>query len=209
MPDPGRSPRWSDDPGSFGEPRQECLVALTRVAPHNATQRCIRFQRRGVHSQRLALDQPRRSESVEDPAEHSSVRFHVDNRRVLRSSNDQEAPRPTPIPQTHARSASLPRARQSPFRIDPFEVSQHQQSEVHPRRQARPSHRRCVEGLTQLFDILVEPVLLQNPIQSFVKRMRRTPRQLLGGDPYRLLAKLPVAFTHGHGRTFRNLRSSR
>jgi len=43
--------------------------------------------------------------------------------------------------------------------------------------------------------------LLQNPIQSFVKRMRRTPRQLLGGDPHRLLAKLPFAFTHGHGRT--------
>src|SRR4029077_12801710 len=40
--------RWSGDPGSFGDPRQECLVALTRVAPHNATQRCIRFQRRGV-----------------------------------------------------------------------------------------------------------------------------------------------------------------
>jgi hypothetical protein len=31
--------------------------------------------------------------------------------------------------------------------------------------------------------------------------MRRTPRQLLGCDPHRLLAKLSFAFTHGHVRT--------
>src|SRR4029434_7332860 len=104
---------------------------------------------------------------------------------------------------TNSRTLSESAARQAIPRseFDPFELSQHQQSEVHPRCQARPSHRRCVEGLTPLFDILVELVLLQNPIQSFVKRMRRTPRQLLGGDPYRLLAQLPFAFTHGHGRT--------
>src|SRR6516165_9096214 len=107
------------------------LVTLTRVAPHNATQGSIRFQRRGVHSHRLAVNQSRLRKSLQNPAEHSSMRLDVDqppgsrNRRMVvgwRLSQLQ--------PQKRSHAERVRRAPSNPsFRFDLFEKSQHQQSE--------------------------------------------------------------------------------
>src|SRR6516162_1586286 len=90
-----------------------------------------------------------------------------------------------------------------PFRLDLFEVSQHQESKIPSRRQTPTSHRGRVKCRTQLFNVVVKTVLLQNPIQSRVKRMRRAPWQILRCHPHRLLTMFSIAFTHGHARTLR------
>jgi hypothetical protein len=52
----------------------------------------------------------------------------------------------------------------SALRIDPFEIAHHQQSEIDPQRQARPSHFASVEILTDRFDVLIELLLIQDLI---------------------------------------------
>src|SRR6185436_6784982 len=56
---------------------------------------------------------------------------------------------------------------------------------------------RCVEWRTLLFNVVVEPVLLQDPIQPCVKRMCGASRQILCGNPHRWLTifsfPLPMA----------------
>lgn len=174
-----------------------CRAARYYAAP-------IRFKRRSVHSHGLAVDQPSLRKSLQNPGEHSSMRFKVDqptgsrNRRMIRWRLLQFQSQKRPHAQRVRRAPGNP-----PFRFDLFKVPQHQQSEIASRRQTRTSLGRCVEWRTLLFNVVVEPVLLQDPIQPCVKRMRGASRQILCGNPHRRMTIFSFPFTHGHARTLR------
>ena len=50
-------PRRRLDPALFRQTRQKLVVLFARLTPHNRTQRCIRFQCRRIHPDRIALQQ--------------------------------------------------------------------------------------------------------------------------------------------------------
>jgi hypothetical protein len=58
--------------------RQEVLIALARVAPHDAAQRGIRLQRRRIDADGLALDLARLGEALQHPGEDGLVRLEID-----------------------------------------------------------------------------------------------------------------------------------
>src|SRR5207244_70776 len=55
------------DTRRFGELRQKLLIALARISPHDAAQRRVRFERRRVDANRLALHQASRAQALEYP----------------------------------------------------------------------------------------------------------------------------------------------
>ena len=57
------------------------------------------------------------------------------------------------------------------LRVDALEIPDHEQAEIHPRGNARPTDAIGVILRALLFHKLIEPVLLQHPIQFLVKRM--------------------------------------
>ena len=61
-----RASRCSDT-RHFGERRQKLLIALARISPHDAAQRRVRFERRRVDANRLALHQASRAQALEYP----------------------------------------------------------------------------------------------------------------------------------------------
>jgi len=86
------------------------------------------------------------------------------------------------------------------LRIDAFEVPDQQQPEIDARRQARPPHRLGVKAGALRLDEIVEIMLTQQLIQTSIKRMARSRRQVRAGDPHRWLP-IPFAFAHRHGRS--------
>ena len=60
------------------EARQEFLVRLARVAPHNAAQRSIRFERRRIDPDRLAIDQARVGDPLQYLREDRLMRLEID-----------------------------------------------------------------------------------------------------------------------------------
>ena len=113
---------------SMPEPAQLCqevLIALARVAPHDAAQRRVRLQRRRVDASGLAPNQVRLGEALQHPGEDGLVRLEIDqatrarNRRVIGRRLGQYQPeklaqrkriRGTPR-QWHARRPSLRNSR--------------------------------------------------------------------------------------------------
>ena len=85
------------------------------------------------------------------------------------------------------RIRSTPRNRA--LSVQTFEVANQQQSEVTSWRQSWPA-RLSVESVAQAFDEAVEVVLIEDLIQSNVKRMRGTARQVLGRHPHRRLLRI-------------------
>ena len=59
--------RRRPDAGGLGERRQKLLIALAAVASDDAPQGGVRFQRRGIHADRLAFDQVGRTETLQTP----------------------------------------------------------------------------------------------------------------------------------------------
>ena len=59
------------------------------------------------------------------------------------------------------------------FCVEAFEVTDQQQPEVAPRRQARPTHDRCVEAATEVFDEPIEIVGIEDRAEAHVERMAR------------------------------------
>ena len=177
--------------------RQEVLIALARVAPHDAAQRRIRFQRRRINADGLALHQARVGEALQHPGEDRLVRLEIDqatrarNRRMIRRRLRQHQ---------SEKLAQRKRIRGTPrngaLGIQAFEIADQQQAEVAARRQARSALVR-IESLAQSFDISVEVVLIENLIQSRVERMGGTARQVLGRHPHRrLLARRCATDSH-------------
>jgi len=56
--------RGRSDPGRLRELRQEVFIGLATVASHNAPQRRVRFERRGIDADRLAFDQAGRTQAL-------------------------------------------------------------------------------------------------------------------------------------------------
>jgi hypothetical protein len=56
----------------------------------------------------------------------------------------------------------------------------------------------AVISFTQALDEAVEVVLVENLIQSRVKRVGGTARQVLGCHPHRGLIRMPLSFAHRH-----------
>jgi hypothetical protein len=77
---------------------RQVLVALARVAPHDAAQRRIRFQRRRIDADRLAFDQSRVGQTPQHPRKYSLVRLEIDqatrtrDRRMVRRGVWQHQP---------------------------------------------------------------------------------------------------------------------
>ena len=83
------------------------------------------------------------------------------------------------------------------FGIEAFEAPDQQQAEVATGRQTRPAAVR-VKPPAQAFDVPVKALFVEDLIQSRVERMRRTPRQVVGGHPHRRLLRVPPSFAHRH-----------
>jgi hypothetical protein len=98
---------------------------------------------------------------------------------------------------TKVRTASESAARHAPLGVEPFEVSDQQQAEVPPRRQAGSSHHWRVELPTLLLREPVEPSAVEDSVQARVEGMARRNRQIGGRHPHRSL--LARAFAHRHG----------
>ena len=74
-------PRGRLDARGLRQLRQERLIRLPRIAPHDAPQRRVRLERRGIDPDRLPLAQLRRGQHLHDPREHRPMGLHGDQRR--------------------------------------------------------------------------------------------------------------------------------
>ena len=181
------------------ESRQKLLIRFARVASHDAPQRGIGLERRRVDADRLAVDEIRRRQHLQDPGKHRAVRLQIDqptrprNRRVLRwrliEAEAEKAAERQRVGRT-PRDAAL--------RVDTLEVADQQQTEIRAGRQTGSAPRRRIERRTLRFDELVEPVRIEDLIQSLIERMAARRRQFIRRNPQsrRPCAVLPT--THGH-----------
>ena len=202
-----RGPRRSPDPGLLRQPRQEFVVLLSRVAPHDATHGGIRLQRGRVDAYRLALQQMLPGENCLHPREDLAVRLHVDqpararDRRVVRRRLAQAKSEKAPNRQRIRGTPGDP-----PFRVQSLEVPEQQEPEVTSGRQARSAHAICVKLLTQPLGEPVEATRFQQYVQSPVERVSRALRQIAGDDPQRVLPLLVLS--HGHAPNVHSLGST-
>src|SRR5450631_4460975 len=84
--------------------------------------------------------------------------------------------------------------------VDPLEVAQKECTKILARFQAGPSENRGIEGLTNLFDKGIEPVLRQDFVEPLIKRMSGRTRQIGGRQKERLLSA-GFAFAHRHAKS--------
>ncbi len=187
------------DPRRLRESRQERVVALPGVAPHDAPHRRVRLERRRVNRHRLSLEQSRLHEALLHPREDRPVGVQIDqaprprDRRMVRRG----------LLQGHAQKrAERQRIRgapgDTPFRVEAFEVADEQQAEVTSGRQAGPTHHRRVEARAPLLDEAIEVVRIKQGIQTRVERMAGRLRQIRCRDPQGGL--LGLARAHRHTR---------
>jgi hypothetical protein len=189
------------DARGLREFREELLIALPRIAPHDAAQGRVGFQRRRVNADRLPLDQARVRQPLQHPGEHGLVGLDIDqsactgNRRMVRRRLRQHQAE---------KLAQGERVRRSPrdraLRVQAFEVADQQQPEVAPGRQPRPA-LVGVESLAESLDEAVEVVLIEDLIQPGIERMRRAPRQVARRHPHRRLLRVSSSFAHRHRAT--------
>src|SRR5205807_8462973 len=66
----------------LGKIREKLLVVLAAVLPHNAAQRRVRFKRRRVNADRLALHQTGRTQALQHPGKDGVVVSRSIKRRV-------------------------------------------------------------------------------------------------------------------------------
>src|SRR3954454_18236976 len=194
-------PRRRLDPALVCQTCQKLVVLFPCVTPHNRTQRCIGFQCRRIHPDRMALQQIPFRQNLQHPLEHRLVRLHVHqssrsrDRRMVWNAFIQRDPHKRPDRQTVAGPPG-----DAALRIDALEVADHQQTKIDARRQSGPSHRLGIEPLAHPFDNFVEMPLIQKLIQLLVKRMARRYGQRLRRRPQLLLSYplSPSAHCHFH-----------
>jgi len=90
--------------------------------------------------------------------------------------------------------------RDSPFTLDPLEETDQHRPEIHPRCERRAAQLLVIELAAARFTELVELCLLQHFVQSSIKRMPRSFRQI-AAIPKLLLSLTPRACSHRHGKT--------
>ena len=187
------------DTRGLREPCQKLVIGFLRVPPYDAAHRGVGFQSGRVDRDGLALQEPDLDQPLLHPGEYRPMRLHVDqapgprNGRViggrLMERQAHEA--------TDRQGVGRP-PRDAALRVDPFEVPDEQQPEILARRQTRPSHDLGIELATLVFRESVEPVRVQDRVQSRIKRVPWRRRQVRRGDPQRGLVSF--SRTHRHVR---------
>ena len=178
---------------------RKLLIALAGIAPHDAAQRRIRFQRRRIDADRLALHQLASARRSQHPREHGLMRLDIDqpprarHRRMIgRRLVQLESQK------ARARSTNRPRARRSraPSRgLRSTRAAASGNSDPAADPDARSRRRRSA---TERLDVAVEVRLIQDLIQSRVERVRGAPRQVSSGHPHRRLLRAAPSFAHRH-----------
>jgi len=117
------------------------------------------------------------------------------------------------IRQRQSQKVSQPkRIRRAPrnaaFGIQTLEIADQQKPEVNARRQPRAPHPGRIKLRTDLLHKVVKPVIRQNGVEAFVKRMRRRLRDLSGRNPESFLS-LAFLFSQCHGPHCNQQRSDR
>src|SRR5205823_5971216 len=135
---------------------------------------------------------------LQHPCKHSTVCFQIDpsprsrHRRVIRCHLRQRESQKVLQAQGVGAAPSDPS-----FRINAFEISDHQHPEIHPRRHARPTHRFApIKTNALLLGELIKLFVLQNFIHPIVEDVPARSWQLSRRDPEWLL--LRSFFTHRH-----------
>ena len=189
------------DAGGLRQPGQPGVVGLAGLPPHDAPHRRVGFQRRRIDADRVPLDELRVGQPLQHPREHRLVRLEVDQatgprqRRVIRRRLGQRQI------QKRADTQRIGRApRDRPLRVQPFEIAQQQQAKIPPRGQTRPADRRRIERRALRLDEGVEARLVEHPVQSRVKGVPCTRRQIPRRDPHRRLPGVLPSCTHRHIR---------
>ena len=90
--------------------------------------------------------------------------------------------------------------RDASLRIDPLEVADQQQSEIHTGREAGASHGVGVKRPARSFDERVELTHVEHRIHASIERVRRRRRQLGGRDPEIVLTSSLASGAHRHRR---------
>jgi hypothetical protein len=195
-----RFPRRRFDSGLRGQADQKLLVVLTGVSAHDAPHGRVGFQRRGVDPHRLAHEQTIAGYPFQHPGEDPLVRLHVDqaprtgNRRMIgRRFVNGQAKEVT----DGQRVGGAPR--HCPLRAQSLKVAEQEQTEVPPRRQARPSNPWRIEPAAHALDKRIEAVAIENPIQPLVERMPWARREVARGNPQHVLAR-SLLLPHRHAR---------
>ncbi len=134
------------DPRGRGETRQELLVALAGVPPHDAPHRRVGLQRRRVDGHGPPREQAGGDQALQHPGEHGPMGLHGDQppRARDRGMIGGRGVEAEPHEAAHGERIGRPPG-DATLRVEPFEVSDQQQPEVQARRQARPAHHRRVE----------------------------------------------------------------
>ena len=195
------APRRRLDTRRLRQSRQKLLIRLAGIAAHDAPQSGVGLQGRRIDPDRLACDEIRRGQHLQDPREDRAVCLQVDqaarprNRRVLGrhlvQAQAQEA----------AQRERIGRAPRNPsLRIDALEIPDEQQPEVGPWHHTRASHRRGIERRTLRFDEVVEAVRVEEVIQTLVKRVTARGGPLIRGNPQPRRPSPIFASTHGHAK---------
>src|SRR3989442_12684435 len=115
-------------------------------------------------------------------------------RRVLVQSDAHKAPQRQRVRQPPGNPALRP---------DALEIPDQQTPKVNPRRQRRTPVLGRIELRTPVLDKLVEALRLQQLIQTLIKRMSRSRRQLGVRDPDVLLLLPLLARPHRHAPILR------
>ena len=187
------------DARGLGELRQEVLIGLAGVAPHDAAQRGVGLERRRVDADRRALDQPGVRQPLQHPGEHRAMRLQIDqptrarDRRVVRRRFVQVQVQEAPDAQRIGRAPG-----DRALRVEALEIPEQQQAKVPTRRETGSSHD-----------------LARRTSRTRLRRRRRTaPRPApdsavgrtdaprcaanLASPPTSTLGAPPFAFAHRH-----------
>jgi len=185
----------------FHEPGQPRLVCLARVPADDAPHGRVGFERRRVDSEGVPLREVGVRQPLQHPCEHRPVRLDVDQaagarqRRVVRGGLVQRDVQEVADAQRIRRAP-----RDGPLGVQALKVPEQQQPKLPARRQTRAANAVGRERRALGLDEGVEARVVEHVIQSLVKRVPRTVRQVGGGDPHCLLPRPAAAFPHGHAR---------
>ena len=190
--------RRGPNAGRVHERRQKLLIALTGVTPNDAPQRRVRFERRPVDADRLALDQAGLLRHCSTQVKTARCVSSAISRRVREivewsgGASSRQTPRKRNAKEFAARQA-MPRSESMPS------IADQQEPKIDARRHARSSHRFRVEARALGFDEIVKPMLVQQLIEpSSIERVTRSRRQGRRRHPHGRLS-LAFVFAHRHG----------
>src|SRR5436309_2583100 len=186
------------NPARFCQLREKLRVTFSRVPPNDGSHRRVGLQGRSVHANRLPIDQSVFRQYLQHPRKHSAMGLQIDqsprsrDRRMIRCALRQRESQKALQAQRVGAAPGNPS-----FRVNAFEISDHQHPEIHSRRDARPTHRfALVKTNALLFGELIKLFVLQNFIHPIVEDVPARSWQLSRRDPQWLLPR--SFFTHRH-----------